>query len=110
MFGAQCAVDHQSGLCARFSNEPNDSFVVGQGLSAPLLTDLAKEAMLDGIPLRSSSRIMADSDAKLIEVHQFLLEPGVVVDRTIPTRVERIRDARPQRRPMAPTIRCQNAG
>jgi len=51
MFGVQGAVDQQSGLGAGATDQAHDSFIVGQGLPAPMLADLTKEAMLHRIPV-----------------------------------------------------------
>src|SRR5437899_3746714 len=50
-----------------------------------MLADLAKEAMLDGIPLGGAGGIMTDRDAQLIGIHQLFLQgefPGATA-RTI---------------------------
>jgi hypothetical protein len=63
----------KSGLRARSSNQPHDGGVIGQGLTGPVLTDLAKESVLDRIPLGGPGGIVTDSDRQLVAINQFFL-------------------------------------
>jgi len=48
--------------------------IIDQRMCRPVFADLAKEPVLDRIPLRSAGGIMADRHAELIGIHQLFLE------------------------------------
>ena len=73
-FGVERTVNNQSGLSAGAANQPNEGLVVRQGLSCPVLADLAEEPMLDGIPLRGAGGIVTNGDSNLKAVDEFLLQ------------------------------------
>src|SRR4030095_1673787 len=80
MLGVEGAVDDQSGLGARTTDQADNGFIVSQRLSAPVLADLAEESMLDGIPLGGPGRIVTNGHPQLVAINQFFLEsqlPGV---------------------------------
>jgi hypothetical protein len=52
-------------LGLRFPNQPNDGGVVGQRLTGPVVADLAKDAVLNGISLGGAGWIVTNGH------HQF---------------------------------------
>ena len=69
----QVCRDLEPGLGGRAADQPQHSIPGSQGLSSPMDTDLAKQAMLDGIPLRAARRIMAHRDAQTQGIAQVAL-------------------------------------
>ena len=64
----QGAFDLQTGLGSRFSNQAHNRWVIGQRLAGPLLADLAKESVLDRVPLGGAGGIMTDGHAQLVGI------------------------------------------
>jgi len=58
----QGGFDDEACLGFRCADEVEYRFVAFQGLAGPILADFAEEAMLDGIPLRSSRGVVANRD------------------------------------------------
>src|SRR6266513_1290796 len=87
----ECAAfDLQSGLGPCFRNQAHNGGVITQRLASPVLADLAKESVLDRIPLGGPGGIVTDSHPQLVGINQFFLEgvfpeptPGSVAPATI---------------------------
>jgi hypothetical protein len=72
--------DFETSLSVRASDEVEDFLVAGERFGGPVLRDLGKQAVLDGIPLGSSGWIVSDGDLKLEGVAELRLKfgfPGV---------------------------------
>ena len=54
--------DLETALGGRTANQSQHGLKGSQGLSSPIDTNLAKQAMLDGIPLRAARWVMANGD------------------------------------------------
>ena len=65
----QGAFDLQTGLGSRFSNQAHNRWVIGQRLAGPVLADLAKESVLDRVPLGCSGGIMTDGHPQLVRIN-----------------------------------------
>ena len=61
MFGDDERAGFQSGLGGCFVDQALDGLITVERLSRPVLADFTEEAMFDGIPLRSTRRIVSHS-------------------------------------------------
>ena len=60
----------QAGSGARRSNVIHDGFVTIQGLTLPVLADLAEQSVFDRIPFGRAGRVVADRDRDVVRVCQ----------------------------------------
>jgi len=56
--------DSEAGFRFGGTDELEDLVDVGEGFASPVFADLAEEAVLDGIPLGSAGRLMADGNGE----------------------------------------------
>ncbi len=54
--------DGQSGLSSGGTNEVENLLIAVERFAGPVLGDLRKETMLDGVPFRSSGRVVGDGE------------------------------------------------
>jgi len=54
--------DGQAGLSSGGTNEVENLLIAVEGFTGPVLGDLRKETMLDGVPFRSSGRVVGDGE------------------------------------------------
>lgn len=55
------------------ANVLEDGLIAVQRATRPIVADLGKQAMFDGIPFRAPRRIVTDRDLQAVGVHQSLL-------------------------------------
>lgn len=83
--------DFQASLGGRPTDPTQHRLQGAQGLSGPIETDLAKHAMLNGIPLRTARWIVTHREAQAHHVAQLALQLFFPKTRTIPVTAARIR-------------------
>ena len=66
--------DLETALGGRTANQSQHGLKGAQGLSSPIDTNLAKQAMLDGIPLRAACGIMTHRDTQTQGIAQLALQ------------------------------------
>jgi hypothetical protein len=54
--------DGQAGLSSGGANEVENLLIAVERFASPVLGDLRKETMLDGVPFRSSRRVVGDGE------------------------------------------------
>jgi len=64
----------QAGLGGSCADEVENLLVAVEGFTGPVFGDLREEAMLNRIPLRSTSRIVSDSDSEVETIGKLRLE------------------------------------
>ena len=71
--GQHTGTQHKSGRSGGGANVLEDGLIALQRATRPIVADLGKEAMFDGIPYRGPRRIVTDRDLQAVGVHQSLL-------------------------------------
>ena len=66
--------DTQSGHRARSPDVPEHNFQSPQGLSLPVLADVAEQPVLDRIPLRTPRRVVTHRRCQIERIAELLLE------------------------------------
>ena len=61
-FSNRLGCDDEAGFCRGGADEIESFVDAGERLASPVSTDLAKQAVFDGIPLGSAGRVVADGD------------------------------------------------
>jgi hypothetical protein len=70
------SVDRQAGLSSGGTNEVENLLIAVEGFTGPVLGDLRKETMFDGVPFRSSGRVVGDGEGEAVGIGQLGLELG----------------------------------
>ena len=70
----QTSIHLESGLGLRGTNVLEHGFIGPQRSTGPIVADLGKQTMFNGIPFGGARRIMADRDLQSISVDQVLLQ------------------------------------
>ena len=73
----------QAGLSSGGSNEVEDLLVTVEWLAGPVLGDLGKETVLNGVPFGSTSRVVGNGESQTERIGQLRLEFGFPVAATI---------------------------
>ncbi len=66
----------QAGLSSGRSNEVEDLLVTVEWLAGPVVGDLGKETVLNGVPFGSTSRVVGNSESQTERIGQLRLEFG----------------------------------
>jgi len=74
--GVEDALDFQTGLGGRGTNQLDHSKAIGERSAAPVLRDVAEQAVLDLVPLRCARRIMEDASRVLSHRPAFATRPS----------------------------------
>ena len=98
----QVCRDREPSLGGRAADQPQHRLPGAPRLASPIDTDLAKQAMLDGIPLRAARRIMTHRDAQTQGIAQVALYLGLPQVRTTAIAAARIRQDQQTRRRWIP--------
>ena len=75
LFLHQVSAHGEAGGGAGGTKVLQDQLIAFEGAALPVLADLAEEAVLDGVPLRGTGRVVADGDDELVDVAEAGLEP-----------------------------------
>jgi hypothetical protein len=68
--------DGQAGLSSGGTNEVENLLIAVERFAGPVLGDLRKETMLDGVPFRSSCLVVGDGEGQAVGIGQLRLELG----------------------------------
>lgn len=66
--------DRQAGLSSGGANEVEDLLITVEWFAGPVLGDLRKETVLNGVPFRSASRVVGNSESQTKRIGQLRLK------------------------------------